>query len=197
MEKKNINAYILTGGKSERMGENKAFLTLNNQKFIDIIYRELSSIFEDVFVVTKKEYGSLYKGYKVIYDLNSEQSPIIGILTALIHNKNSFAFIKSCDNPVFSIELIKRMVSISEKYDVVIPFLKDGYHPLFGVYSKKCIDVINRQIKKNNFKVVDFLSFLDVYLIKEEEAIIYDKNLISFFNINTKKDYDSFIRNYL
>lgn len=197
MDKKNINAYILTGGKSERMGENKAFLTLNNQKFIDIIYRELSSIFEDVFIVTKEEYGSLYKGYKVIYDIIPDQSPIIGILTALIHSDSKVAFIKSCDNPVFSIDLIKRMINLAEKYDIVIPYLKDGYHPLFGVYSKKCIDVINRQIKKNNFKVVDFLRFLNVYLITEEEAIKYDKNLISFFNINTKKDYDSFIRKYL
>lgn len=197
MDIKNVNAYILSGGKSARMGENKAFLTLNNKKFIDIIYKELSFFFKDVFVVTKKEYDYLYKGYRVIYDICEEQSPVVGILTALTHCNSRFAFIKSCDNPLFSIDLIKRMIDLAEGYDVVIPFLNDGYHPLFGVYSKKCIDIINRQIKKNNFKVIDFLSFLDVYLIREEEAVKYDKNLISFFNINTKKDYESFIRNYL
>lgn len=63
--------------------------------------------------------------------------------------------------------------------------------------QKKCVDVIKKQIEKNNFKIVDFLDFLDVYLMREEEVIKYDKNLISFLNINTKKDYESFIRNYL
>lgn len=193
----NINAYILSGGKSERMGENKALLTLNNQKFIDIIYKELSKLFKEVYVVTKKEDIHLYKDYNVVYDIYPQQSPMVGILTALMHSNGSYVFIKSCDNPVFSAKLIEYMLDLINGYDVIIPSLRDGYHPLFAVYSKKCIDIIKKQIEKNNFKIVDFLDFLDVYLMREEEVIKYDKNLISFLNINTKKDYESFIRNYL
>lgn len=194
MKIRNVNAYVLTGGMSSRMGENKAFLTFKNERFIDIIIKELSSVFENIYIVTKKEYLPLYKDYNVVCDISVKQGPIIGILTALIHSNNPYVFIKSCDNPLFSKTLIKRMVSLIKDYDIVMPYLRDGYHPLFAVYSKNCSDVIKKQIIMDNLKVIDFLKNLDVYLIKEEEVMKYDKNLISFYNINTKKDYESFLK---
>lgn len=197
MKIENVYAYILTGGRSERMGENKAFLTLDNQTFIDIIYRKLSTLFQEVFVITKKEYKDLYKGFKVVCDVREEQSPIIGILTALSHSKKEYVFIKSCDNPLFSEELIKRMTDLAFGYDVVVPYLSDGLHPLFAIYSRKSIEVIKSQLEMKNFKIIDFFDHLKVYLIKEEEVKRYDVKLISFLNINTREDYESLKRNCL
>ncbi|MCX7990645.1 MAG: molybdenum cofactor guanylyltransferase [Proteobacteria bacterium] len=192
-----VSAYILSGGKSQRMGENKAFLSIKNERFIDILYRNLSILFHNVFIITKEDYGHLYKNYDIIYDIYKDQSPIIGILTALIHSKNNYVFIKSCDNPFFSEKLIRMMSDLIKRYDAVVPNLTDGLHPLFAIYSKNCIKAIKEQIEKNNFKVVDFLNRLDVYFLREEEVIKFDENLISFININTKEDYESFKRNYL
>ncbi len=192
-----VSAYILAGGKSERMGENKAFLFFREKPFIDEIYNGLSRIFKNVTIVTKPEYKALYKRKKLVFDIMSLQTPLVGILTALKHSINDFVFIKSCDNPIFSADLIKAMTEQINGYDVVMPKLSDGFHPLFAIYSKNCLTPIENQLKNGNRRTIDFFRHVNICLMDEEKVKKYDPDLVSFININTKKDYELFKGNYL
>ncbi len=192
-----VDAYILAGGKSLRMGENKAFLVFKEKPFIDIIYLRLSRIFKNVTVVTKEEEKILYKNKRIVFDVFHFQTPLVGILTALKHAISDFIFIKSCDNPLFSTKLIKSMIELINGYDVILPKLSDGFHPLFAIYSKNCIKPIEMQLNEKNLKTIDFFKEVKVRLVDEGNVKRYDPDLISFININTKNDYEIFKGNYI
>lgn len=80
----NISAVVLAGGKSTRMkGNNKAYLTYKNEKFIDIILKTLENEFSNIYISVdhKEKYKNF--GYELIEDLFSEIGPISGIYSSL------------------------------------------------------------------------------------------------------------------
>ncbi len=80
------------------------------------------------------------------------------------------------------------MLTIKKNYDVVIPHLNDGYHPLHALYSKRCLKFIEELISEDNLKITDFFNRVKVREVPSDEIISLDPDLRSFLNINTPKD---------
>lgn len=184
------SAYILAGGKSQRMGKDKAKLEWKGTTFIENIYYSLKKIFKDVFIIVKKK-ENIDKRY--IEDLVNIYSPLTGIYTALKHTDKQFIFIKACDNPLISEELIYEMYKYASKnYDVVVPKAPDGLHPLYAFYSKKIVTNIEELFNAGVLKIVSFYDKCNVKYIEEAEIKRFDKKLITMININTPDDLKNF-----
>lgn len=191
-----VDAYILAGGKSERMGKNKAFLPWHNTTVIEFLYNNLKTIFEEVYVVTKNRDLFSSMNLKVVYDRHLDYSAIVGIYAALTHSNKSHIFIKACDNPVFFESLIYDMYKRLSDYDVVIPKTDDGFHPLFGFYSKKCLDCISNMISNHNYRIINLYEKVKTYFLTESDIAILDREKISLKNLNTPEDFQEFKKHY-
>ncbi len=187
---KSCSAYILAGGKSERMGRNKAFLDINGVTFIELINKSLKNIFEYVYIVTKK---SGITGFNnIIYDTLTQYSPLSGIYTALLHTDKEIVFIKACDNPIISEPMIMEMFGYALNYDIVVPKAFDGFHPLFAFYSKKILPLIQEMVMQNNFKIISLYDKVNVKFYEERDIKKFDPELITLRNINTPDEYQKF-----
>jgi molybdopterin-guanine dinucleotide biosynthesis protein A len=80
------------------------------------------------------------------------------------------------------------MVSIRKDYDVVIPVLDDGYHPIHALYSRRCITPIKQLIRTGNFKITDFFNRVRVRKVTPEELRAVDPPMEAVLNINTPED---------
>jgi molybdopterin-guanine dinucleotide biosynthesis protein A len=69
-----------------------------------------------------------------------------------------------------------------------MPVTGKGNEPLCAIYSKRCIKPIERQLKNEDTKIVNFFPKVRVKEIPERELRSADPHLVSFFNINTPKD---------
>jgi molybdopterin-guanine dinucleotide biosynthesis protein A len=187
---KDCYAYILAGGRSLRMGRNKAFLDINGVTFLDLINKSLKSIFEQVYIVTKKDGLSGY--CNIIYDLLTQYSPLSGIYTALMHTDNDVVFIKACDNPIISEPMIMEMFSYALNYDIVVPKAFDGFHPLFAFYSKKILPFVKEMVLQNNFKIISLYDKVNVKFYEERDIKKFDPELMTLRNINTPDEYQKF-----
>lgn len=186
----NSNAYILAGGRSERMGKNKANLEWYGTTFLENIYDSLKKIFRDVFVIVKKK---LNDDSRYIEDLLEVYSPLTGIYTALKHTDKDFIFVKACDNPLISEKLIYEMyIFANNHYDVVVPKASDGLHPLYAFYSKKILPDIEKLFNVGSFKIISLYNQCKVKYIEEDEIKRFDKKLITMKNINTPEDLKKF-----
>lgn len=185
-----MTAVILAGGKSSRMGSNKAFLKLQGKTFIERQIELLGEMFDEIIISanTPSEYEHL--NLPVFKDLYPDKGPLGGIYTSLINSRSKHTFILACDMPFVEIELIKYLESATKGYDVVIPKSNRGLEPLHAFYSKNCIDPIKKEIDGNNLRIISFFPYVKVKIVELDSLIAPDSFKNSIKNLNTKDEYE-------
>jgi molybdopterin-guanine dinucleotide biosynthesis protein A len=143
-ELEQIAPVILSGGKSSRMGSNKAFVTLGNEKLIEIVVRKISALFTiRPLLVTNTPTEYAYLGLPMVGDIIPEMGPLGGIHAALRHSTARRIFVFGCDMPFISAELVGHMGALAGGVDVVMPRHDSGRpEPLHAIYSQSCLGAI-------------------------------------------------------
>jgi len=184
VKRSEIVGVILAGGKSKRMGKDKAFLTLKGKFFITYSLEKLKKIFDEVIIIVDDVNKFSFSGIKVFSDSIKDVGPLGGIYTALMNIKRDHAFIVPCDMPLFPIQAVKKIIRHSSKNKITIGFSEKDIYPIFGVYPKKFKDDLENYILKGGRKVMEFIeSFKE---IKKVDLSEFKKYLI---NVNSPYDY--------
>jgi molybdopterin-guanine dinucleotide biosynthesis protein A len=145
-----ITGIILSGGKSLRMGTNKAFLKLGNKYIIEILADLLKYIFGKVILVTNEP--GLYGFLKIdmFKDIYKGNGPLAGIHSGLMNSQTEKNFIISCDIPLITKSSIEFIVDYPSDKKIKVPFA-DGYiQQLCGVYCRSLLPEIEHQLNYND-----------------------------------------------
>lgn len=189
-----MTAIILAGGKSIRMGTNKAFLTYRNIPFIEIQIETLKRLFRDIIISAND--ASFYEHLKlpIVPDVFPGKGPISGICAGLMHSKHSYAFVIACDMPFINKDVIVYMKGLvkSDDYDVIVPHTVRGPEPLHAFYSKKCIATMQQCLEEGNLRMTDFLKKVNVRHVNVEELMKSGADIKSFINLNTYQEYEKY-----
>ena len=189
-----VGCVILAGGKSSRMGIDKALLELNGKTFIEQISKELEWFEEKIIA-----HGNIRELsdtiWTVISDIYPNHGPLGGIHSALSVCQSDALFVVTCDMPLLKSSLAHKLCDImceSEDmsqtvYDAVISVGEDGkIHPLCGVYRKSVLPILEEQILSGRNKVMEALKKLHVKYITIDSAM----DTQQLFNVNTPQDYE-------
>ena len=182
-----IGAVILVGGKSRRMGADKAALTYEGQSFLERITKELGCFDEIVLSVgDNRKYKEF--GLPVVKDIYPGCGPLGGLHAALCACKSDALFCIACDMPLFKMSLAEHICSKAEEnFDAIVPVSMDGrIHPLCAVYKKTAAYVFAKQILSNDYKIIDAYERMKVLYVPLEETDRADTYL---FNVNTPEEY--------
>ena len=180
-----ITGLIVAGGKSSRMGRDKALIPFDGRPLLAVIGEKLSLVCKEVIVIGPPERKDLIPGAQVIQDVHTEAGPLAGIHAGLNAANSYWSLVVACDMPFLNIELMHYLASITEGYDIVLPRYDGHTHQLHALYSKKCISYIENQIENKDYKIDRFFSKLKVRYVDEPELREHDSELKSFFNLNT------------
>tara|TARA_Y100000031_G_C8093839_1_gene325457 strand:+ start:160 stop:753 length:594 start_codon:yes stop_codon:yes gene_type:complete len=193
---KNVSGIILSGGKSTRMGQDKAFLLPEGKPLVEIAIDVLSELFEQVLVITNnpEKYGKYRQKLIIKEDLIPDKGPLGGIYTGLLSSQNVYNFIIACDMPFLNRELLAYIVNQAEGFDAVIPEYKGRLNPLFALYSKDCIPEFKKQISQDNLKIRNFIGDMNAKILPSTEVEKLDPQGLSFTNFNTYEQYQSWIK---
>ena len=182
-----ITAVVLAGGRSHRLGFDKALLRLGDETLLERAVRKVATLSDEVIVAG----GPLpypLPGVRLEADVYLGCGPLGGIHAGLAAAFNFHSLVVACDMPFLNLELLRYMVELAPGHDVVIPRLGIYLEPLHAIYSKDCLKPIERRIEAGNFKVSDFLSEVRVRYVERDEIERFDPEHLSFFNINTPQD---------
>jgi len=180
---------ILAGGKSSRFGTNKAFAQLDGIFMIERVAKVMRSLFGKLIIVADASEQYEYLGYEVFQDIVKGGGPLGGILTALSVADAKAVFAVACDMPFINRSLADYMCGLREySIDAILPRIKGKPEPLFAVYSAGCLKSIDNALSEGNFKITDFLSFIKVRYVEEDEIRKFDPEFKSFININRQID---------
>ena len=182
-----VTGIILAGGKSSRMGKDKALLQMNGQSFLQHCHNILNELCSEIIVSSKNEAHELVNTTRVA-DIYPEKGPLGGLHAALSASKNDINLCLSVDTPFVTLEFIKWM--LSQKKDDKSFFIKEGgrYHPLIGIYQKSAVDSIEIALKNNSLRTTEVIQSLPH---NWRHAEIYaDYNFGILANINTQEEYE-------
>ncbi len=181
---------ILAGGLSKRFsGKNKALLEVGGRRIIDRIFEPFQNLFEEVIIVTNDPASYLDFNATLVSDIFSVRSSLTGIHAGLFYARNPFIFVTACDTPFLQEKLIRIIMDhIEANVGIVIPETEAGMEPLFAVYSKTCLPMMEHHIKEGKFKIQRIFKSLKVKKVPGDVLQQTDPELTSFFNINTPDD---------
>jgi len=186
--KENCTAIILAGGKSERMGENKSLLSIGGKKMIEHIIEQLDDHFNEIIISSNNEKLHIFTNKKIIKDKTPDKGPLMGILSTLEVSAYEKNFITACDIPEININLVHRMLTVANDYDVVVPIHDNKFiEPLFAVYSKNVLCELKKILYDSKERRIRTL-------FDRVNTLYYPIDDASWYkNINTKDDYENFL----
>ena len=192
-----VSGIILSGGKSMRMGCDKALLRTGSETIIERILRLMNPLFENVFIITNTPAEYNFLGIQLYEDIYKHKGPLSGIHSGLIHSKTEKIFFISCDLPLMSEEMIKYIVEFESKKPAKYCSVSNYHHYLAGIYPKSLLPEIEKVFllyKKSSTKKEQFYSVK--YLIDKVGAEVINPVGLSFynddlfFNLNSPEDFE-------
>jgi molybdopterin-guanine dinucleotide biosynthesis protein A len=175
-------AILLAGGDSSRMGRDKTMLPVDGQPMIKHIYEQLRPHFGQTLVSSNNAALHDFLGAAVVADDIAGKGPMMGIVSALRTSANDVNFAMACDMPDIDAGLIRAMIRQIGDYDAVVPKVgADLYEPLFAVYRKSVLPVMEELLRSGNNKIIDSFSRYRVKYIDLPDR--------QFRNINTRAEY--------
>ena len=182
-----ITAIVLAGGRSRRLGLNKALLRLGDETLVERAVRKVATLSDEVIVVGGPFPCSL-PGVRLVADVYPGCGPLGGIHAGLAAASNFHSLVVACDMPFLNLGLLRYMAELAPGCDVVVPRWDDKLEPLHAVYSKNCLGPIEGLIQRQDFKIIHFFPQVRVRYVEREEIERFDPERLSFFNINTAED---------
>ncbi len=182
---KQISIGILAGGKSSRMGTNKALIKLNNETIIGRLARELSCFGSPLISAAKKGLYEDLEG-RIVIDENRDIGPIEGIRQIIKTADSEYVFICAADMPFITADLVRYMEKFTfSGQDAYVIRTKDRLHPLCAIYKRTVLPVIEELIRQGRYRLTEILDRVDTCYISLEYTIFGEKCVK---NINTKDD---------
>jgi molybdenum cofactor guanylyltransferase len=193
-----VAAFILAGGVSSRMGQEKGLLEFGGEPLIVRTARLIEPIVAEVRVVGSPErYSAL--GLRAIADQNfgeregkeAVRTPLVGIATALNATKTPWNLILACDLPYLTAEWLDWLVAraVDSDAQIVIPRTSGGLEPLAAVYRRECAAPIVSALERGVRKVTDAIAEFRMEFLSESEWTKLDPESRVLRNMNTPSDY--------
>jgi molybdopterin-guanine dinucleotide biosynthesis protein A len=180
---------VMAGGKSSRLGRDKALLTLDGETLLERAVRTLREVTADQLVIGPSERSDQAAGAGVYPDLYPSSGPLGGIYTALRFAAHPLVMVVACDMPFLNGSLLRYLLSLADDYDVVLPRPDGRGEQLHAVYRSTCEPAIERQLEGGDFKIDRFFDRVRVRAVDAGELRQFDPELRSFRNVNTPEDW--------
>ncbi len=175
----------MAGGKSSRMGTDKAFVPVLGKPMIEHVLDQVSGLGSETIIMTNKPDNYSYLGLAIYGDLYPDRGPLAGLHAALYHATHPSVLVVACDMPWLNRLLLIYLASLRKSADVIVPQWHEYPEPLHAVYSKVCLAAIDEKLQMGQLKTISFYERVNVRFVKREEIAQFDPAGRSFSNINT------------
>lgn len=184
-----MTGVVLAGGKSTRMGANKAALRLGGRPLIDGVVEVLRSLFPEVLIIANAPGLYDYLGLPVYPDRIPDKGSLGGLYTGLTYASHPAAFFAACDMPFLNAALIASLRDAAPGYDAVVPRTPEGLQPIHAVYGKACLPVMEALIAAGRLKIDRLFPRVRTRVVEEADLRRLDPDLDSFLNCNTPAEF--------
>lgn len=188
MKKVDVTGIILAGGRSSRIGADKAFIKIGNKTLIENTFDLITDYCKKILISSNNKEGYSFPEHWIIPDYRQGLGPIGGIYSCLKLSGTENNLVVAVDIPFINNGLIQFLLSNMADAELVIPITGNGKaEPLCAVYKKSLLPHLEKMIAENNLKVQNLMHYCKskkLHVSTEQE--FYHNRL--FHNVNTPDD---------
>lgn len=180
-------AIVLAGGRSRRLGRDKAFQVLEGKTLLERAVVAVSQTARQVMVVKApgQELPPLPIRVDVVDDLVPGRGPLGGLYTGLESTTAEVVCVVGCDMTFLDPPLLDTLVPLAQGQDAVVPRLDGGLQTLHALYRRTSLPTIRELLEAQGPGLHDLLALLNVYYVEVEDV---DRWRRSCLNVNTPAD---------
>ena len=188
------SSIILAGGRSSRMGSDKALLPLpgNEQiSFVEHLVSVLAPIGSEVLLVVRDEtqalaYASL-RNVRIVIDQIPDYGPLMGLYSGLsaMHSTSMYALVMAVDMPFVQPALLTYLLAQAQGDSMLVPVVEDTPQVLLAVYPRTILPTIEALLRQGRRDPRSLLKAAPVRYVDEAQLRAIDPQLRSFMNVNT------------
>ncbi|MCX7839348.1 MAG: molybdenum cofactor guanylyltransferase [Anaerolineae bacterium] len=203
-----VSGIVLAGGKSRRMGHDKAFLDLDGMPLVARVIERVRAVCDEVIIVANDTDAYARFGLRVVSDVYPGKGSLGGIYSGLLAAREEHALVVACDLPFLNAALLRYLISLAPQADVVIPrahaprgsaryatryedldVKESGLQATHALYSKRCLEPMRARLLANDLRIINFFDEVRVRVVEPDEVARFDSEGWSFFNVNTPEDW--------
>ena len=183
-----LTVFVLAGGKSSRMGQDKAFLELAGQTLLERALKLGQSVAPEVVIVG--EVTKFMRMGRAIEDVYPGRGPLGGIHAALRNTSTPLNLILAVDTPLIERDFLVYLVTEASRSGamVTVPRSREGWQPLCAVYHRDFGDIAERALQAGKNKIDPLFSQSETRAISQEELQRMGFAEAMFRNVNTPED---------
>ena len=185
-----VSLALLAGGRSIRMGEDKAFASFHDRTLIEWMRDRFGSLFPHVFLVTRDPARFQDLGLPVVNDALAEDGSTVGLYTAVLASPTERVVCLACDMPFVTPSFIRQLAAKSAGYDVFVPRHGQYLQPLCAVYSKAVLRAYLEFIRSGRRRIFDIYPDFNTGYLNMDGGEYGDPEAL-FMNINTPAELEA------
>jgi molybdenum cofactor guanylyltransferase len=196
-----VTAAVLAGGRSRRMGTDKALVSMGGMPLVTRAVSPLASVCARVLVVVSDASVlagvELPLGTSVITDSVAFQGPLGGLASALAAAETDWVFVVGVDMPFVRVDVLRmlwaQVAHTGSREDpgsaqAVMPMGDEGPQPLLSLYRVDCLGAVQSMLAEGSLRLADLRTRVRVLDVPIEMIQSVDPELLSVVNVNTAKD---------
>jgi molybdenum cofactor guanylyltransferase len=187
--KRGFSGFVLAGGRSSRMGADKALLSLGGENLLQRAVFMVSSVSERTYIVgPKQRYASFGE---VVEDIYPGCGPLGGIHAALTATATELNLILSVDMPLMTTAFLQWLVDMArvDESQIVVPQAAGGLQPLCATYRRALAKVAETALLAGEYKIGRLFERVPTRILNEREILAAGFSSDIFRNINTPEEY--------
>ncbi len=188
-------AIILCGGKSSRMGRDKATLPFGPEQMLQRVVRLVSEIVESANIVVvaapDQALPPLPSPVSIARDLHKDRGPLEGLAAGLrqLAGRADAAYATACDVPLLAPAFVAQMFELLGDHDIAVPRDGEHHHPLAAVYRTTILPHVERLLNADRLRPRFLFDEANTREVSVELLRSVDPQLATLQNLNYETDY--------
>jgi molybdopterin-guanine dinucleotide biosynthesis protein A len=184
-------AIVLCGGRSVRMGMDKATLPFGDEQLLQRIVRIVAQAVSDVVVVKheEQELPALPPEVRITCDEVDDQGPLGGLIPGLRATRSEAVFLTGCDTPFLKPAFIDRLFDSLGKARIAVAEVDGFAHPLAAVYRTDVLPSVEALLAAGRRRPLYLFNEVSTVRVERPDLEAVDPNLDSLSNLNTPEAY--------
>lgn len=204
-----VTGIVLAGGRSRRMGRDKAFIELAGRPLIQWVLDAVEAVSDKQLIVARDARGLEGFGPSVVTDQLPARGPLTGLHAGLKAAETDLCLVVACDLPLVRSDLLVLLRRAVGPMHAAIPYLGEGpipepgqfatareagLQPLLAAYRRRCIQPLEKLLLEGSMPTNALISMIKTRIVGPEEWGAVDPHGRSFFNVNAPDDLEEAIR---
>ena len=186
-----VAAFVLAGGKSTRMGADKAFVVLDGRTLLARALELARAVTVDVRIVgDRAKFGEFAA---VVEDVFRECGPLGGIHAALRASSAELNLMLAVDVPFVSVALLEYLIERARSSSAFVTVVRTdgGWQPLCAVYRREFGDSAEQALLGGCYKIDALFESARTQVISAEELKAAGFSSRMFRNLNTREELEA------